>query len=448
MNACILDASWRVRLLTCFRLQVLSRALALSQNIPNFQGDIVAELTNSRDEKILRTILSRTRARSVETVNADRQLFRFMAQAIRQPGLADVVARLMGGDKKAVFHVETVAKACPHLVGVRYADVRPTTIPGSMVCGYFGDDGKVTIRSASQEGPTLTANTKLLLLGEPGVRGPRRKPMQEAPLLRAADLSRRNAENFLVCGWRPDMEDMLVELDRVLPKGSKMTILDDDAPAKVSAKLRNLAVNCVVKRPDRYENLEALLTKRGAMHYDHVVLLGSALGVDDTVSAMGADEDSKALATMVYVNELLAARKEAHPNERDTYVTVEFNDEAVAKIAREQKTVANAILPQNLGAKIAAQTMRDSRLNSVWKELLNQTGREVYLVPVEPYLAKDGPKQSFRNIADSAAKELDETPIGFIPKGQVPNLNPIHADRYESRTWAPGDLLIVLADQK
>lgn len=430
----------------CF--QVLSRALALSQNIPNYKGDIVAELTNTRDEKILRTILSRTRARSVETVNADRLLFRFMAQAIRQPGLADVVARLMGGDTKAVFHVESVGKTMPQLVGVRYADVRPTTVPGSIICGYFGDDGQVRMQTPSQQGPTLAADTKLLLLGEPGARGPRRKPVQEAPLLRPADHSGRVPENFLVCGWRPDMEDMLVELDRVLPSGSKMTILDDDAPAKVSTKLRNLAVNCVVKRPDRYENLENLLTRRGAMHYDHIVLLGSALGVDDTVSAMGADEDSKALATMVYVNDLLAARKQAHPNESETYVTVEFNDEAVAKIAREQKTVANAILPQNLGAKIAAQTMRDSRLNSVWRELLSQAGREVYLVQAEPYLAKDGPKQSFRSIADGAARELDETVIGFIPKGHAPNLNPMNADRYESRTWLPGDLLIVLADKK
>ncbi len=419
----------------------------------------MAELNNARDEKILRSILSRTRANSVETVNAERLLFRFMAQAIRQPGLADVVARLMSGDKSTVFHVRTVASIAPQLVGVRYADVRPTSIPGAIICGYFGEDGQVRMDSPSQAGPTLTSRTNLLILGEPGARADgtsRRKAptrFESGRAMRAkGDLMnsrrRRAPESFLVCGWRPDMEDMLHELDSILPSGSKMTILDDDAPQKIKLKLKNLAVNCVVKRPDRYENLEALLSKKGSMHYDHVVLLGSALGVEDTLSAMGADEDSKALATMVYVNELLDNRKENSRDGRDTYVTVEFNHERVADIARDQGSIANAILPQNLGAKIAAQTMRDSRLNSVWQELLSQRGREVYLVPAEAYLASPGAKQSFRSIADSAARDLDEIVIGFVPKGEGPQINRTGADRFESRTWIPGDFMIVLATEK
>lgn len=428
--------------------KVISRALALKQSVPEFSGDVVAELNSLRDESIIRRILEHTNARSVETINSERLLFRFMAQAIRQPGLADVVAQLMGSDPATVFHVRDVNNVAPKLVGARYSDVRPTSIPGAIICGYFGEDGKVVLKSPSQEGPVLTKDSKLLLLGYPGSKKHLDKPrsvFEQAnakKLLGGKALRKSRPENFLVCGWRPDMKAMLVELDSTLPKGSKMIILDDDAPEKVNMKLKNLSVKCVVKRPDRYENLEELLLDKS---YDHVVLLGSALGIEDNVSAMGTDEDSKALATMVYVNELLSRRKD---RTFQTFVTIEFNNQDVANIAKENGIVANAILPQNLGAKIAAQTMRDSRLNSVWDELLSQRGKEVYLVPMEEYLHGSGSKQSFRSIADSAASELDDIVIGYVPKGQAPNINPTGKDRYESRTWLPGDFMIVLSDQK
>lgn len=434
--------------------RVLSRAVALSQNLPTFTGDIVAELNNSRDEGILRSILSRTNARSVETVNAERLLFRFMAQAIRQPGLADVVATLMGGDKSTVFHVRKVSEVAPQLAGVRYTDVQPTALPGAIICGYFTDDGNVHIESTSKSGPTLHANTNLLLLGLPGSRGaalpapaPEVDPLDSGSGLRFVSTrptKNDRAETFLICGWRPDMEDMLRELDTTLPHGSRMTILDDDAPKQLDFKLRNLTVTSICKRPDRFENLEALLGTKASSSYDHIVLLGSALGLDDSVSIMGADEDSKALATMVYVNELLSNRKDG----QRTLVTIEFNNERVAEIAREQGNVANAILPQNLSAKIAAQTMRDSRLNAVWRELLSQRGREVYLVPVAKYVdAADG-KKSFATIANDAADNNDDIVIGFIAKGAAPTINPMGKQRNDSRSWLPGDYMIVLSEDK
>lgn len=427
--------------------KVISRALAIKQSIPKFSGDIVAELNSSRDEAIVRNILSHTDARSIETINSERLLFRFMAQAIRQPGLADIVAQLMSSDPTTVFHVREVGQVAPQLAGVRYSDLNPSSIGGAIVCGYFGDDGKVVLKAPSQDGPVLTSHSKLVLLGLPGTEK-HSKASARLPALESANLNKAHAksmrnkkpESFLVCGWRPDMEAMLVELDSTLPKNSKMVILDDDAPDKVRVKLNNLKVSCVVKRPDRFENLEQLLLKNS---YDHIVLLGSALGIEDNVSAMGTDEDSKALATLVYVNELLGRRGKGN-----TFVTIEFNNQEVANIAKEDGYVANAILPQNLGAKIAAQTMRDSHLNSVWGELLSQSGKEVYLVPVEEYVHGADVQQSFRNITDTAARKLDDVVIGFVAKGQAPNINPTGKDRYQSRAWSPGDLMIVLSEQK
>lgn len=117
----------------------------------------------------------------------------------------------------------------------------------------------------------------------------------------------------------------------------------------------------------------------------------------------------------------------------------------VATIAKDEGKVSNAILPQNLSAKIAAQTMRDSRLNSVWKEILEQSGKEVYLLPMQQYFGDGGSMQSFRTLADNAAREMNHSCLGFIASGQT-KINPVGTDRFESRFWQDGDLMIVLAE--
>lgn len=75
--------------------KVISRALALKQSIPDFKGEIVAELNNKRDERIIKRIFEQTQASSIQTINAEELLFRFLAQAIRSPGLADIVDTMM-----------------------------------------------------------------------------------------------------------------------------------------------------------------------------------------------------------------------------------------------------------------------------------------------------------------------------------------------------------------
>lgn len=443
---------------------VLSRALALRQNLPGYRGDIVAELNNSRDEGILHSILSNTNANSVETVNAEQLLFRFMAQAIRQPGLADTVANLMGSNSRTVFHVMKAKTVAPHLIGTEYSDIKSTSVNDSLVCGYFDSYGKVHMKapnSKMNQAVTITPDTELLLLGIKGSSETSKSPESKLvvnPSTRAlmrgfvaanAKDVKKNAENYLVCGWRRDMIDMLRELDGIIAHGSKVTILDEDAPDAVSLGLKNITVTCVQKRADRYQNLEELLHHK-EKPYDHVVLLGSAIGDDSlSKSSLGREEDTKTLASLVYVNELLDKQKEAmrKPNPKTTMVTVEFINERVAKMAKEHGNIANAILPQNLSAKIAAQTVRDNRLNAVWRELLSQEGREVYLRPCELYDNVAGERASFANVSDRIGKTNDDIVVGYISRDGSVVINPAEVDKNVGRVWDPKDVLIVLSEE-
>lgn len=441
---------------------ILSQAIALRQNLPSYAGDIVAELNSPRDEGILRSIMHGSHAKSVETVNAELLLFRFMAQAIRQPGLADVVALLMGDESNSVFHVLPAREAAPNLVGTNFADLRPTSVPGSILCGFFDNKGKLFLENgsgATEMSRIVAPDTKMLLLGK---RRASSKTVQfstsASKMIHAfrkthAEDDQGRPETYLVCGWRQDMQFMLQELDTVLPRGSKVTIVDEDAPDSVPVSLKNVAVTTIQKRADRYENLEALLNTK-AKPFDHVVVLGSALGdSSDMTTRLGHEEDSMTLATLVYVNDLLE-QQHSHLAEKNgkapsrTMVTTEFINERVAEMARDQGNVANAILPQNLSAKIAAQTVRDNRLNAVWKELLSQDGREVYLRPCSNYGKISGERMSFATVADSLAKSNDDIVIGYIPR-YIPKvkINPQDGERFNTRVWDPKDTLIVLSKE-
>lgn len=318
--------------------KVISRALALRQSLPGFTGDVVAELNSKRDEEILKKIFKETKVRSIETINSEDLLFRFLAQAIRSPGLADIVDTLMGSKASTIFHVRPVRNVAKHLKGVRYGDLRPTSIKSCLIVGYFKEDDQVVLSSPGQpDGPVLREDTKLLLLGTPNSEKDRETDI-DIPIAVSDHLINRHGEkhgkpeSYLVCGWRPDMASMLTELDKILPKRSQLIILDDDIVEKEIEpslrKLKNVKVQLIVKRPDVFENLESVIENN---EFDNIVLLGSALGINDAVSASGTNEDSKALATYVYVSELLKKRESKNPgNKLNTLVTIEFNNPQVS----------------------------------------------------------------------------------------------------------------------
>lgn len=427
--------------------KVLSRALALREHLPNFKGDIIAELNDARDEKILKSVLESTTAKSVQTVNSDRLLFRFMAQAIQQPGLPDIIGRLMGNDATTIFHVEPVSRISQGLVGTRFSSLGPTSVPGVIVCGYVDDvDGTVKLGLGTSH-HELTPNSQLVLLGRADQRFIRRSGIEEKAFVVGPVKAKRNTfqrkvpESVLVCGWRSDMHEMLNELDLSLAPGSKVVILDDDAPDHLPRKFNNLSIFVDRRRPDRFEHLEALLGEK-EKPYNHIVLLSSALRTASTEDSI--EEDSKGLATLMYLNELVGKQLSSTKKPLKTSITIEFSNPRVAEIAKNERAVSNIILPENLSAKIASQAVRNPKLNSMWKELLSQHGHEVYFRKANSFVPASQ-EASFSRLADIAQETKDEIALGYISKGKAPTINPTGAERETSRTWDADDMLICLA---
>lgn len=445
--------------------RVLSRARALRSNLPYFSGDIIAELSSHRDEAILESILAKTSARSVQGVSAERLLFRFLAQAIRNEGLIDCVSQMMGRSKSNIFHVVPVSEAGKHLIGENYRDISPLAIPGSIICGIADDEHlPIYIGTRPDKSHMLTSTSRLLVIGDP-IRCSDRARKDRLDLLKNANqvVGERHGkygtdtkpEKVLICGWRAvTMVDLLKELDLVLAKGSEVTIVDDDAPDETQAdelfsKFQNFDVTAIQERADSYKSLESLLGRQQEP-FDHILVLSSALGQDSDTSRTysGVEEDSNALTSLCYINQLLAMRDD----KGSTKITIEFVNSKVADIAKDDGTVSNVILPHALRAHIASQTVRDRRLGAVWTELLSQFGKETYLRRADDLLSICGRSRraSFAEVVEGASTARKEIVVGFI-KGSgdsemKPIINPQGAELSTERDWDGSDLFITLAE--
>ena len=119
---------------------------------------------------------------------------------------------------------------------------------------------------------------------------------------------------------------------------------------------------------------------------------------------------------------------------------------------RELAEVTNAddfIVSDKLISLMLSQVSENAQLTDVFGTLFSSVGSEIYLRPAEVYVAA-GARVDFYTVLE-AARRRGETAIGFrvaadarlSSAGYGVRVNP---DKTESISFAPGDKVIVLAD--
>jgi len=464
---------------------VLSRAVALRDALPAYGGGVLAEVSSPRDAALVRQILAPTGAR-VRTMATEVAPHKFLAQAMRQPGLCELVTRLMGDAPATAFHVVPVEAAAPHLVGRRPSEVSPTDVPGSILCGTVDGDGgalRLGVGNANRVGDApLARGTRLVLLGArgggaagagagagAGAKGAAATPPPSAPVpllaealtvpVRSAASAAASApESILLVGWRPDVRATVEELGAAVPRGSTVTIVAPDAELGLPKHVGHARIVHVRGEAGRYDVLRDALTRtrgrrvaRGAAAHDHVLVLSPALnGGAAALSADALEEDAKSLASLAYVVAALDA--DGGGGADGVHVSAELMSERVGEIAAAELAAGNVIMPRALASQLAAQAVRDGAVYRLWMELLTQAGRELYVRPAAAYVDVDTPvRASFAQLARSVAAERDDVVLGYVPAGAAGMdeavLNPAGADLDDEREWGAGDQLIVMSDE-
>ncbi|KAK9087884.1 hypothetical protein Syun_030278 [Stephania yunnanensis] len=181
--------------------RALRTVLSLTGVKEGLRGHIVVELSDLDNEVLVKLVGGDL----VETVVAHDVIGRLMIQCARQPGLAQIWEDILGFE-----NCEFYIKRWPQLDGMHFEDVLisfPDAIPCGVKCAAYG--GKIILNP--DDSYLLQEGDEVLVIAEDDdtyapTTLPRVKEASFIDIVRPA----RKPQKILLCGWRRDIDDMIV----------------------------------------------------------------------------------------------------------------------------------------------------------------------------------------------------------------------------------------------
>jgi len=291
---------------------------------------------------------------------------------------------------------------------------------------------------------------------------------------------RPKTKNLLI-GWRRDIQDMILELDKWVVPGSFLTLLSagPDVPGGLSTEDRLAELEDNMCKPDEdLKNLELNILEENPIFrrellkceietYDSILVL-----TESRPGAAGLSSDSRSMITMLLCRDIQRqkARDEGSvtfgyqkPSDEAT-VIAEILDPRTMELIKLAKTddhvVSNALISMALG-----QMSEQADLGMLMKDLFSEEGNEIHIKDVRLFVNTEKPESlTFWEIMNRARQRC-EVAIGYQrgadiiagveDKGII--LNP--ANREEKITWMgprvdpntgqviPGDKIVVIAEE-
>jgi len=205
-------------------------------------------------------------------------------------------------------------------------------------------------------------------------------------------------ERTLILGWNGRAVRIIEQLDIYVASSSTVDIVTDRADADIvvaqlTHRLRRLAVR--IKDGDvRDRNV---LESLDVGSYDNVIVL-----CDDHLAPLAAD--SRVLVTLLHLRDMLAKRGRAGS------IVSEMRDDrdrALAQLTRADDFVVS----EQLVSLLMTQISENRHLESVFTDLFDPDGAEIYVRPSSYYL-RPTPGQTFATVVESARRR-GEVAIGY-----------------------------------
>jgi hypothetical protein len=274
--------------------QTLRSVLALQGMPLGMQGHIVAEILDVDNEYLICSV----GGDDLETLVSHDVVGRLMIMSARSPGLSEVYGSVLGFDGDEFYLEEW-----PELLGLSFAELAPR-FPDATPIGVKTLLGEVKLCPPMSY--ALARGDQIIVIAEdndtykpepPVVCAPGPPPPFAPPA--------RAKEHILITGWRRDLRDVLTMLDRLVMRGSTITIM---AAVPLSERWDKLLEGGL--DPDTMQNAMLLHHQGNSSSRKH---LGSLM-VDHYTSVMVlADEDneedilysdSNSLATLLLFRDL------------------------------------------------------------------------------------------------------------------------------------------------
>lgn len=399
---------------------VIKTALALTNN-PRRKTEkyhIVGELEDAASLEAA-TLVGRDEA---HWVLGDDLIGRITVQSCRQSGLSVVYSELLDFDGDEIYFTEQ-----PSLYGKTYFDAQlafaDSTVMGLVKAGsVILNPAPDTLYESGDQLIVIAEDDSAIRLATPGV--------PDAAAVSTTKALKPKPERTLVLGYNSGLTRMLEELNEYVATGSKVTVLADvDKPD--FPKFDNLSIE--FRRGDSTNR--AILDSLKVESFNHIIVLAYK-GLDIQRA------DGKTLITLLQLRDI----------EDRAGVDLNIVSEMLDDRNRELAEVTNAddfIVSDKLISLMLSQVSENKKLTQVFDDLFSSVGSEVYLLPVEQYVAP-GTAVNFYTVLE-AARRRGETALGYrvaanahkSDKGYGVTVNPV---KTETVTFSAGDKIIVLAE--
>ncbi|GMY32828.1 ion channel CASTOR-like isoform X2 [Fagus crenata] len=437
--------------------RALRTVLSLTGVKEGLRGHIVVELSDLDNEVLVKLVGGDL----VETVVAHDVIGRLMIQCARQPGLAQIWEDILGFE-----NCEFYIKRWPQLHGMQFEDVL-ISFPDAIPCGVKVASCRGKIILNPEDSYVLQEGDEVLVIAEDDdTYSPAALPRVNEASFKNTARPARKPQKILLCGWRRDIDDMIVVLDAFLAHGSELWMFNDvpekerekklidgglDISRLLNISLVNREGNAIIRR-----HLESLPLES----FDSILILA-----DESVEDSAIQADSRSLATLFLIRDIQAKRLPY----RDTMVTQaqrgsfsqgswigemqQASDKSViiseildprTKNLLSMSRISDYVLSNELVSMALAMVAEDRQINEVLEELFAEEGNEMHIRQADLYL-REGEELSFYEIL-LRARQRREIVIGYrSPNAERAVINP--PTKSERQRWSLKDVFVVIAEK-
>ncbi|XP_042374246.1 probable ion channel CASTOR isoform X1 [Zingiber officinale] len=438
--------------------RALRTVLSLTGVKEGLQGHIVVELSDLDNEVLVKLVGGEL----VETVVAHDVIGRLMIQCARQPGLAQIWEDILGFE-----NCEFYIKRWPQLDGMHFEDVL-ISFPEAIPCGIkmASCGGKIILNP--DDSYILQQGDEVLVIAEDDdTYSPSKLPMVGRGYLPKDFTVPKSPERILFCGWRRDMEDMIMVLDAFLAPGSELWMFNDvpenERERKLTdggldfSRLENISLvnregNAVIRR-----HLESLPLES----FDSILILA-----DESVEDSAIQADSRSLATLLLIRDIQAKRLpysedlvsyvsggsfshgtwigDMQQASNKSVIISEILDPRTKNLLSMSK-ISDYVLSNELVSMALAMVAEDRQINDVLEELFAEEGNEMQIRSADLYVCEDEEMNFYEIIL--RARQRKEIVIGYrLADAERAIINP--PDKDMRRTWSDKDVFVVIAEKE
>ncbi|XP_047962682.1 probable ion channel POLLUX isoform X1 [Salvia hispanica] len=436
--------------------RALRVVLSLTGVKEGLRGHVVVEMSDLDNEPLVKLVGGEL----IETVVAHDVIGRLMIQCALQPGLAQIWEDILGFEN-AEFYI----KRWPELDGCCYEDVM-ISFPDAIPCGVkvHADGGKIKINPDDRY--VLREGDEILVIAEdddtyapgpiPQIRRGVSPRMTNPP---------KFPEKILFCGWRRDIDDMIMVLEALLSQGSELWMFNEvpekdrekkltegglDISGLVNLKLVHREGNAVIRR-----HLENLPLET----FDSILILA-----DESLEDSIVHSDSRSLATLLLIRDIQSKRlpnkdnksssplshsgfsqslwiREMQQASNKSIIISEILDSRTRNLVSVTR-ISDYVLSNELVSMALAMVAEDKQINRVLEELFAEEGNEMCIKPAEFYLY-DQEELCFYEIM-IRGRQRQEIIIGYrLATEEQAVINP--ANKSTPCKWSIDDVFVVIS---